>query len=93
MNEPDFLHEVAQSIESMDEDVRAHFRLVTRMLMACYLDDSQKAAVLFTRGEGQLASLVSVNADDEELSEMMCFMRELSGGAKLNGAGLPSERH
>ena len=93
MNEKDFLHEVAQSIERMDEDVREHFRLVTRMLMACYLDDTQKAAVLFTRGEGQPASLVSVNADDEELSEMMCFMRELSGGANLNGAGQPSERH
>ena len=93
MNEPDLLHEVAQSIERMDEDVREHFRLVTRMLMACYLDDKQKAAVLFTRGEGQPASLVSVNADDEELSEMMCFMRELSGGVMMNGAGLPSERH
>ena len=93
MKEPDFLNEVAQSIESMDEDIRAHFRLVTRMLMDCYLDDSQKAAVLFTRGEGQPASLASVNADDEELSEMMYFMQELSGGAKLNGAGLPSARH
>jgi hypothetical protein len=93
MKEPDFLNEVAKSIERMDEDVREHFRLVTRKLMDCYLDDSQKAAVIFTRGEGQPASLVSVNADDEELSEMMCFMQELSGGAKLNGAGLPSERH
>ncbi len=93
MKEPDFLNEVAQSIESMDEDIRAHFRLVTRMLMACYLDDGQKAAVLFTRGEGQPASLVSVNADDEELSEMMYFMQELSGGVMLGGAGLPSERH
>ena len=93
MKKPDFLNEVAQSIERMDEDVLEHFRLVTRMLMECYLDDSQKAAVLFTRGAGQPASLVSVNANDEELSEMMCFMRELSGGAKLNGAGLPSERH
>ena len=93
MNEPDFLTEVAQSLGRMDEDVREQFRLVTRMLMTCYLDDNQKAAVLFTRAEGQPASLVSVNADDEELSEMMCFMRELSGGAMLNGAGLPSERH
>ena len=93
MNEPDFLNEVAQSIERIDEDVREHFRLVTRMLMACYLDDKQKAAILFTRGEGQPASLVSVNADDEELSEMMCFMRELSGGVMMNGAGLPSECH
>ena len=93
MNEKDFLNEVAKSIERMNEDVREHFRLVTCMLMACYLDDSQKAAVLFTRGEGQAASLVSVNADDEELSEMMCFMQELSGGAMLNGAGQASERH
>jgi hypothetical protein len=93
MNEPDFLNEVAASLGRMDEYVREHFRLVTRMLMTCYLDDNQKAAVLFTRGEGQPASLISVNADDEELSEMMCFMRELSGGAMLNGAGLPSERH
>jgi hypothetical protein len=93
MNEKDFLKEVSQSIERMDEDVREQFPLITRMLMACYLDDSQKAAVLFTRGVGQPASLVSVNADDEELSEMMCFMRELSAGAMLNGAGLPSERH
>ena len=93
MNEPDLLHEVAQSIERMDEDVREHFSLVTRMLMACYLNKSQKAAVLLTRGEGQPASLFSVNADDEELSEMMCFMQGLSGGAKMNGAGMPSERH
>ena len=93
MYEPDFLNEVAQSIERMDEDVREHFRLVTRMLMTCYLDKNQKAAVLFIRGEGEPASLVSVNADDEELSEMMCFMQELSAGAKLNGTGLPSERH
>ena len=93
MNEKDFLNEVAKSIERMNEDVREHFRLVTRMLMACYLDDNQKAAVLFTRAEGQPASLVSVNADDEELSEMMCFMRELSGGVMMNGAGLPSECH
>ena len=93
MNEPDFLNEVAKSIERMDQDVREHFHMVTRMLMDCYLDESQKAAVLFTRGEGQPASLVSVNADDEELSEMMCFMQELSGWAKLNGAGMPSRRH
>jgi hypothetical protein len=63
------------------------------MLIACYLDDNQKAAVLFTRGEGQPAYPVSVNADDYKLSEMMCFMRELSDGEKLNGAGLPSEGH
>ena len=93
MNEPDFLKEVAQSIERMDEDVREHFRSVTRMLMACYLDDSQKAAVFVTRGEGETVSLVSVNADDEELSQMMFFMQELSGGATLSSARQPSERH
>jgi len=93
MNEPDFLKEVAQSIERMDDDVREHFRLVTRMLVACYLDDTQKAAIFFTRGDGEPASLVSVNADDEELSEMMFFMKELTGEAMLIGAGLPSERH
>ena len=42
MNEKDFLNEVAQSIERIDEDVREHFRLVTRMLMDCYLDSGQK---------------------------------------------------
>ena len=93
MNEQDFLKEVAQSLGSMDEDVREHFRAVTRMLMACYLDDSQKAAVIFTRGEGEPVSLVSVNADDEELSEMMLFMKQLTGEKMLIGAGLPSERH
>jgi hypothetical protein len=93
MNEQDFLKEVAQSLSSMDEVVREHFRSVTRMLMACYLDDSQKAAVFFTRGEGEPASLVSVNADDEELSEMMFFMKQLTGEKMLIGAGLPSERH
>jgi hypothetical protein len=34
-----------------------------------------------------------VAADDIELSEMMCFMRELSSEAMLIGAGLPSEQH
>ena len=93
MNEPDFLNEVAQSIERMDEDVRTHFRTVTRMLMACYLDDSQKAAVFVTRGEGETASLVSVNADDEELSKMMFFMKEMTGEAMLIGAGRPQDLH
>ena len=41
MNEPDFLNEVAKSIERMDEDVREHFRLVTHTLMDCYLDAGQ----------------------------------------------------
>ena len=93
MNEPDFLNEVAQSIERMDEDGLTHFRSVTRMLMACYLEDSQTAAVYVTRGVGETASLVFVNADDEELSQMMFFMQELSGGATLSSARQPSERH
>ena len=46
MNEQqDFLNEVAQSLDRMDEDVRVHFRLLTRMLLACYLDDTQRAAI------------------------------------------------
>ena len=93
MNEPDFLDEVAQSLDRMDEDVRVHFRSVTRMLMDCYLDDTQRAAIFFTRGEGEPASLVSVNADDEELSEMMFFMKQLTGEAMLIGAELPQDRH
>ena len=93
MTNPDFLKEVEQSLNRMDEDVRAHFHSVTRMLMACYLDDAQKAAVFFTRGEGEPASLVSVNADDEKLSEMMFFMKELTGEAMLIGAGQHADRH
>ncbi len=46
MNEPDFFNEVAKSIERMDEDVREHFRLVTRMLMDCYLYAGQKDGVI-----------------------------------------------
>ena len=93
MNEKDFLGDVAQSLDRMDEDVRVHFRSVTRMLMDCYLDDTQRAAIFFTRGEGEPASLVSVNADDEELSEMMFFMKQLTGEAMLIGAELPQDRH
>lgn len=94
MNEQqDFLNEVAQSLDRMDEDVRVHFRLLTRMLMACYLDDTQRAAIFCSRGEGKPASLVSVNADDEALSEMMFFMKELTDGAMSIGAGRPEDRH
>ncbi len=93
MNGKDFLSEVAQSLDRMDDDVREHFRLVTRMLMTCYLDDAQKAAIIFTRGKGEPASLVSVNADDEELSEMMLFMQQLTGEAMLIGAGQITDRH
>ena len=93
MTNPDFLKEVEQSLDRMDEDVRAHFHSVTRMLMACYLDDSQKAAVFFTRGQNAPVSLVSVNADDEELSEMVIFMNELTSKAALIGSALPNELH
>ena len=93
MRATDFLNEVAQSIDRMDADVREHFRLVTRMLMSCYLNDTQKAAIIFTRGKGEPASLVSVNADDEERSEMMLFMKQLSGEAMLIGAGQHADRH
>ena len=93
MTNPDFLKEVEQSLNRMDEDVRAHFHSVTRMLMACYLDDAQKAAVFFTRGEGETASIVSVNADDEELREMLFFMNELTSKAALIGSALPNELH
>ena len=77
--------ELAQAIERLDDDQREHYRLLSKALLSCYVNDGQRAAVIISREQDSSATLIAVNADNTQVTEMLAQMSELMGAGVVDG--------
>ena len=77
--------ELAQAIGRLSDDQREHYRLLSKALLSCYLDDGQRAAVIVGREQDCSATLIAVNADNVQITEMLAQMSELIGAGVVDG--------
>ena len=77
--------ELAQAIERLDDGQREHYRLLSKALLSCYVNDGQRAAVIIGREQDSSATLIAVNADNTQITEMLTQMSELMGAGVVDG--------
>jgi hypothetical protein len=70
----------------MSEEEREHFKMVILQLVHCYGPDPDQA-VLLIKSKGEMAGLITMNADDMEAAELMLEANDFFG--YLNMAGAP----
>jgi len=70
----------------MNDQEREHFKMVILQLVKCYGPDPDQA-VLLIRSEGELAGIITMNADDMGAAELMNEATNFFG--YLNMAGAP----
>ncbi len=77
---------IEQRLAVMTEEEREHFKMVVLQLVRCYGDDPDQA-VLLIKSKGEMAGLITVNADDMEAAELLLEANDFFG--YLNMAGAP----
>ena len=70
----------------MSEEEREHFKMVILLLVKCYGPDPNQA-VLLIKSKGEMAGLITMNADDMEAAELLLEANDFFG--YLNMAGAP----
>jgi len=70
----------------MSEDEQEHFKMVVLQLVRCYGPDPDQA-VLLIKSKGDMAGIITMNADDMEAAELMLEANDFFG--YLNMAGAP----
>ena len=70
----------------MSEEEREHFKMVILQLVHCYGPDPDQA-VLLIKSKGEMAGLITMNADDMEAMELLIEANDFFG--YLNMAGAP----
>ena len=70
----------------MSEEEREHFKMVILQLVHCYGPDPNQA-VLLIKSKGDMAGIITMNADDMEAAELMLEANDFFG--YLNMAGAP----
>jgi len=73
-------------IALMSEEEREHFKMVVLQLVGCYGPDPDQA-VLLIKSKGEMAGLITMNADDMEAAELLLEANDFFG--YLNMAGAP----
>jgi hypothetical protein len=80
----------AQALEGrlalMSDEEREHFKMVVLQLVGCYGPDPDQA-VLLIKSKGEMAGLITMNADDMEAAELLLEANDFFG--YLNMAGAP----
>ena len=77
---------IEQRLTVMTEEEREHFKMVVLQLVRCYGDDPDQA-VLLIKSKGEMAGLITMNADDMEAMELLLEANDFFG--YLNMAGAP----
>ena len=77
---------IEQRLTVMTEEEREHFKMVVLQLVRCYGDDPDQA-VLLIKSKGEMAGLITINADDMEAMELLLEANDFFG--YLNMAGAP----
>ena len=70
----------------MTEEEQEHFKMVILQLVRCYGPDPDQA-VLLIKSKGNMAGIITMNADDMEAAELMLEANDFFG--YLNMAGAP----
>ena len=70
----------------MSDEEREHFKMVVLLLVKCYGPDPDQA-VLLIKSKGEMAGLITMNADDMEAMELLLEANDFFG--YLNMAGAP----
>ena len=70
----------------MNDQEREHFKMVVLQLVKCYGPDPDQA-VLLIKADGELAGIITMNADDMGAAELMNEAIDFFG--YLNMAGAP----
>ena len=70
----------------MTDEEREHFKMVVLLLVKCYGPDPDQA-VLLIKTDGEMAGLITMNADDMEAMELLLEANDFFG--YLNMAGAP----
>jgi hypothetical protein len=77
---------IEQRLALMSEDEQEHFKMVVLQLIKCYGDDADQA-VLIIKSKGDMAGIVTMNADDMEAASLLLEANDFFG--YLNMAGAP----
>jgi len=70
----------------MNDEEREHFKMVILQLSKCYGPEPDQA-VLLIKSRGEMAGLITMNADDMEAMELLLEANDFFG--YLNMAGAP----
>lgn len=77
---------IERRLALMSEEEQAHFKMVILQLVKCYGPDPDQA-VLLIKSKGDMAGIITMNADDMEAAELMLEANDFFG--YLNMAGAP----
>ncbi len=77
---------IERRLALMSEDEQEHFKMVILQLVRCYGPDPDQA-VLLIKSKGDMAGIITMNADDMEAAELMLEANDFFG--YLNMAGAP----
>ena len=69
----------------MSDEEREHFKMVILLLVRCYGPDPDQA-VLLIKTDGEMAGLITMNADDMEATELLVEATEFFGHLNMRGA-------
>jgi hypothetical protein len=79
MTDNTLLGDISKATLAMREDEKQHFSALVRILIRCYTEKDQKMAIFMSSDELESATLASVNADEQELHELIHFVSALVG--------------
>jgi len=69
----------------MSEEEREHFKMVILQLAKCYGPEPDQA-VLLIKSRGEMAGLITMNADDMEATELLLEANDFFGYLNMVGA-------
>jgi hypothetical protein len=76
---------IEQRLAVMSDEEREHFKLVVLQLIKCYGDDADQA-VMIIKSKGEMAGIVTMNADDMEAAELLLEANDFFGYLNMVGA-------
>ena len=79
MTDNTLLGDISKATLAMREDEKQQFSALVRILIRCYTEKDQKMAIFMSSDELESATLASVNADEQELHELIHFVSALVG--------------
>lgn len=79
---------MSEIIEKLTPDQCEHFAYAIEQVACCYLNSSSHGALLITNEKDESQSLVAINANEMQISEMVGFMAEAMQGRHSSPDGI-----
>ena len=71
---------MAELIDRLKDDQLEHFSYALEHVASCYLNSTTHGALLFANATDESQSLVAINANENQISEMITFMADAMQG-------------